>query len=995
MSLLAFLDDEAVIPEPASAERARAGLAAWQAAAAGLGAADAAFADALVAEPRGRAFLEGVLGNSPHLGQSLARAPDQLRTMAERGPAAAFENAVADVSGEACWRTERGPAAARLRAAKRRASLTVALADIAGAWELDAVTRALTRFADAALASALDHVLHRAAERGVLSPPDRANPARESGLAVLGMGKLGARELNYSSDVDLIVLFDPKRVRHRGPDGPAQDLHRLVRDFIALLSERTNDGYVYRTDLRLRPDTGATPLAVSTVAAEQYYETLGQNWERAAMIKARPVAGDAAVGAGMLKRLHPFVWRKHLDFAAIQDIQSIKRQIDARPGRRGIDAAGHDVKLGPGGIREIEFYAQTQQLVWGGRDSSLRPRATCDALRALAAAGRMDETAARELVASYAFLRRLEHRLQMVADEQTHALPEDGAGLAALARFMGFADAAALADTLRAHSRRVEGYYAALFEGAPALGGADGNLVFTGTDDDPDTLVSLERMGFGDGPAVSAAVRGWHHGRIRATRSARARELLTELMPALLGALAGTASPDAAFRKFDEFLGKLPSGVQLFSLFHANPGLLARLAEIMGSAPRIAEHLSRRPSLLEGLLAGASGGPAPAPDALLDDLRRALAPAGDFQDVLDGVRRWQHDREFAIGMRILQGDVPAERSAEALSDLADAVLAGLLPRVEEEFARGHGAVPGGRFAVIGMGKLGSREMTFESDLDIVFLYDAPEGFGAVSDGPRGLAASHYYARLGQRMASAVSALTAEGRLYAVDTRLRPSGEAGPIATEIDAFRRYQENDAWTWEHMALTRARPVAGDPGLRAAAMAGIRAVLTAPRDADALLADVAAMRERVDGERHTENPWRLKHVRGGLLDLEFIAQYHLLRHAARCPAILVQSTRAMFGRLGEAGLLDAAEAAALVEATAFLQRLQGLLRLTVGTNREAGRFSTGVRDTLSRAMGAEGFAALEARLAAIQDRVRAGYDRLLAAPAAALHRKREGSDQ
>ena len=995
MSLLAFLDDGATLPEPASTERARAGMAAWRAAAAGLGADDAAFADALAAEPRGRAFLEGVLGNSPHLGQSLARAPDLLRTMAEHGPDGAFERAVTEVSDEACWRAGRAAAAARLRAAKRRASLTVALADIAGAWDLVQVTGALTRFADAALASALDHVLHQAAKRGVLSPPDQANPARASGLAVLGMGKLGAHELNYSSDVDLIVLFDPARVRHRGSEGPAQDLHRVVRDFIALLSERTNDGYVYRTDLRLRPDTGATPLAVSTVAAEQYYETLGQNWERAAMIKARPVAGDATVGAEILERLHPFVWRKYLDFAAIQDIQSIKRQIDARPGRRGIDVAGHDIKLGAGGVREIEFYAQTQQLIWGGRDPSLRPRATCDALRALAAAGRMGETAARELVDSYAFLRRLEHRLQMVADEQTHTLPEDSAGLSAVARFLCFADTAALADTLRVHLRRVEGHYAALFEGEPALGSADGNLVFTGADDDPDTLASLARMGFGDGSAVSAAVRGWHHGRIRATRSTRARELLTELMPALLGTLARTASPDAAFRKFDEFLGKLPSGVQLFSLFHANPGLLARLAEIMGSAPRIAEHLSRRPSLLEGLLTGESGGPPPTPEALCDDLRRTLASAKDFQDVLDGTRRWQHEREFAVGMRILKGDDPAERAAEALSNLADAVLAGLLPRVEEEFARGHGTVPGGRFAVIGMGKLGSRELTFESDLDVVFLYDAPEGFGAVSDGPRGLAASHYYARLGQRMASAVSALTAEGRLYEIDTRLRPSGDSGPTATEAQAFRRYQENDAWTWEHMALTRARPIAGNPDLCAAAMEGIRAILTTPRDPDTLLADVAAMRERVDGERHTENPWRLKHVRGGLLDLEFVAQYHLLRYAAQHPAILVQSTRAMFVRLGEAGLLEAAEAAALADATAFLHRLQGLLRLTVGTNRDVARFSTGVRDTLSRAMGAADFAAIEARLAAVQNRVRTGYDRLLAAPAASLQRKREGTDR
>ncbi len=995
MSLLAFLDDGAALAEPASRERARAGREAWLAATAALGRADAAFGAALAGDRRARAFLDGVFGNSPHLGQSLAREPALLRMMAERGPAAAFESALDDASREACWRADRDTVAARLRAAKRRASLTAALADIAGAWTLDAVTGALTRFADAALSSALNHVLHTAAARGVLTPSDRDLPTADCGLTVLGMGKLGAGELNYSSDIDLIVLFEPGRVRHRGPDGPTEDLHRLVRDLIALLSERTSEGYVYRTDLRLRPDTGATPLALSTIAAEQYYESLGQNWERAAMIKARPVAGDPAVGAEMLDRLRPFVWRKYLDFAAIQDIQSIKRQINARPGHQAIAVAGHNIKLGRGGIREIEFYAQTQQLIWGGRDASLRPRATCDALRALAMAGRMSDTAAEELIESYGFLRRLEHRLQMVADEQTHTLPDDADGLAGIARFMCFADEAAFTDTLQTHLRRVESHYAALFEGEPALGGEDGNLVFTGADDDPDTLASLRRLGFGDGPALSATVRGWHHGRIRATRSTRARELLTELMPVLLRALAKTANPDAAFRKFDEFLGKLPSGVQLFSLFHANPGLLARLAEIMGSAPRIAEHLSRRPGLLEGLLTGDFHRRLPGRSALLDDLGRSLETPSDFQDVLDGVRRWQHEQEFRIGMQLLGGDVPAEQSAGALSDLADAVIAALLPRVQEEFARAHGIVPGGAFAVLGMGKLGSREMTFDSDLDIIFLYGAPAGFGAESDGARRLAASHYYARLSQRLSSAVRALTAEGRLYEIDTRLRPSGGSGPIAMEAAAFRRYQKNEAWTWEHMALTRARPVAGDPALFATVMEGVRAVLTAPREPTALLADVAAMRERIDAERRTENRWRLKHVRGGLLDLEFIAQYHLLRHAAAHPAILVQSTQAMFRRLGEAGVLDPAEARELAAMTAFLQHLQGLLRLTVGTSRDTEQFSAGVRETLSRAMGVDDFAALEARLAAIQDRVRAVYHRLITAPAAALDRTAKGNHE
>ena len=553
MSRLPFLSIDTICSEPVSGERARAGRDAWLAAAVALGGDEESFARALDGDGRARAFLEGVFGNAPALGRALAREPAQLRLVAEQGPGAAFASALDEIAGAAGASGDRRIFARRLRELRRRASLTVALADIAGAWPLDRVAAALTRLADAVLASALDHLLRDAAARGTLAPPEQDEPAA-CGLTVFGVGGLGAGELTYSSELGLLVLFDPERVRHQGRGEPAEALHRLVRDFTALLGERSDEGCIYRTDLKFRPNTGATPLALSTGAAEQYYESHGQNWERAAMIKARPAAGDMAVGADMIERLRPFIWRKYLDLAAIQDIQSIKRQINAEPSRQHFGVAGHDIERGRGGIRQIELYAQTQQLIWGGRDDSLRSRATCDALRALAAAERTSEKAVDALIDSYRFLRRLEHRLEMIEDEPDLRIPDDADSRAAIARLMGFADEAGFADALLTHVRAVERHYAALFEDEPALGDESGNLVFTGTEDDPDTLANLERMGFGDASGVSATVRRWHHGRIQATRSTRARELLTELMPALLRALSHTADPDSAFRKLDEFL---------------------------------------------------------------------------------------------------------------------------------------------------------------------------------------------------------------------------------------------------------------------------------------------------------------------------------------------------------------------------------------------------------------------------------------------------------
>ena len=988
MRSLSFLTDKGVLPKPAEPERAQRELDMW------LHEAHTRFTDEpelaqfmadLLTQNDGREFLQAVVGNSPFLSLGLRHDPSILQHVTEHGFDKTFEYLLTALESKQLWRMGRAEVMSGLRLAKRSVAVAIGMADISGAWPLEKVCWSLSQFAEISISIALNYLLFQAykSEQLLLENPD--DPESESGVVVLGMGKLGARELNYSSDIDLLVLFDGEKINHHGSDGPQQGLHRMVREMVSLMGERSADGYVFRTDMRLRPDPGATPLAVSTAAAEQYYESLGQNWERAAMIKARPVAGDQEVGAQFLNRLVPFVWRKYLDFAAIEDIHSIKRQINAHKGHHEIAVAGHDIKVGRGGIREIEFYAQTQQLIWGGKEPELRLGATCEALRALAKAGHADPEVVDDLVAAYGYLRRLEHRLQMVADEQTHLLPAKAGDLAAIACFMGYETTDELAFDVKFHLSRVESHYAALFEDSPQLGGSGGNLVFTGTEDDLDTLQTLSDLGFGDGKAVSATVRGWHHGRIRATRSTRARELLTELMPGLLGSLSQTVNPDAAFRHFDEFLTKLPAGVQLFSMFYARPGLLNSLAEIMGSAPSLAEHLSRHPNLLNGVLTGQFYEPIGKVSELSENLSESLVLAIDFQDVLDAARRWTHDREFQIGMQLLRGMISGEQAGTALSNVADASLRGLLPHVEAEFQRAHGKMPGGEFVIVGLGKLGGREITFSSDLDVIFIYRGGSADQNQSEGPRRLPLSQYYGRLSQRLVTAVSALTPEGKLYEIDARLRPSGNSSPLASEVEGFANYHNKSAWTWEHMALTRARVISGSPALGKHVMEVIRTVVEKPREDPGLVIEVASMRERINKKRRTKNIWKLKHVRGGLLDIEFIAQYLQLRNASRHSEILSQETYLVFERLARCGIMDEEDAASLTNATRLMRRLQALLRLTVGVSRDEGRYPAGVRQALAKEAGVETFGEVRERLMKSEESVRAFYARYVQQPAEA----------
>ena len=964
-----WISEPHLLPHAADQDAARLAAESWIEAGDRTGdPTDAEFARRLPDDPVGGALLDAVFGNSPFLSQAMSNEFAFVREILERGPDAAFARVLRELAGTRRDQDDLPSVMREMRIAKRRCSLVVGLADIASTWPLDRVCGALSQFADAALGVAAAHLLSSAAAAGEFSLADDHDPEHNSGLIVLGMGKLGARELNYSSDIDLIVLFDSDRIAYTGRTSLQQCFVRLTRNLVRMMDERTVDGYVFRTDLRLRPDPASTPLAMSALGAETYYETTGQNWERAAMIKARPVAGDIEAGASFLGTLRPFIWRKNLDFAAIQDIHSIKRQINTQHGGAEIAVAGHNVKLGRGGIREIEFFAQTQQLIWGGRDPALRVRGTCQALHALTRSGRLDPAVASRLETAYGFLRRLEHRLQMVDDHQVHDLPAADGRLEAIGIFMGFDDRAAFSDALIDELRTVEQHYAVLFEESPDLSGP-GNLVFTGAEDDPETLDTLRRLGYRDPSVVSVRIRGWHHGRYNATRSSRARELLTELAPAILNTLSRTVQPDAAFIKFDDFLRALPAGVQLLSLFASNPSLLDLVAEIMGSAPRLAEWLSRNPALLDGVLTQGFFNMPPALEELETELDGALNEARDYQDTLDVIRRWTNDRIFQLGAHMLHGTTDPEEAGAPLSDIADAGLRALLPAVRREFSQRHGEVPGGGFAVIGLGKLGGREMTVESDLDLTFVYDAPVG---VSDGPKPLAPGLYFTRLSQRLIRAISAPTAEGKLFNVDMRLRPSGNAGPIVTALEGFLKYQREIAWTWEHMALTRARVIVADDGLGRRIEFAIRDALTRERDADELVSDVADMRRRIELEHRSDDPWAIKHYRGGLIDIEFIAQYLQLRHAASHPAVLAVNTTDALSHLAAEGVLDSGVADELIEAMHLWRKVQGVLRLSFGAEFDEVSAPEGARAVLSRTTEANDFAELKERIVATAAGVR-----------------------
>ncbi len=923
----------------------------------------------ILVHPSGKTLLGMIFSYSPFLTKIIQQYPGFFVSICIHGSDKCFEELKASLSAASPHNTNE--LMKTMRVAKGKASLLIALSDIAGLWTLEKVTSSMSDFAEICVRLTLSFLLNEAAQKNDIILPHPENPQKDSAIFVLAMGKLGARELNYSSDIDLIVFFDKERVHYPNMNNVQHYFSKMTHEMVRILQERTADGYVFRVDLRLRPDPASTPAAMSIAGAITYYETVGQNWERAAFIKARPIAGDMEAGYQFLKQISPFIWRKNLDFAAIADIQSIKRQMDEKTGR-DINIPGHNVKTGIGGIREIEFFAQIHQLIWGGRIPQLRISNTCKTLEALANNELISLDLAKKLIDSYRFLRTTEHRLQMIEDQQTHSIPVAMEAREQFSRFMGFGNNITLENELLIHLNFVHENFSGAFRGQGRLSGDEGKLSFTGVENDPHTLETLTKMGYSNPASVSELIQSWHRGARRATRTKRARELITELTPTLLKAFAATVKPDQAFIRFDEFLSKLPAGVQLFSLFNANPQLLTLLALIMGSAPAMAETLSKNPNLLDSVLTGAFYDDFQNKAELFNEVSNQLLLARDFEDEMDIIRRFKNEKQFQAGVQLIRHQVTSLEVSNFLSDIAETCLEAMLHRVEIHFKNKHPDLQLGCLATIALGRLGAREMTFGSDIDLVFVYKSSD--------KKVQEQNHIiYNKLCQRFISALTALTREGRLYEVDTRLRPSGKDGLLVVSTDAFDKYFSESAWTFEIMAFTRARVITGDRDLRNEIGKVITANIIKKRAKETLIQDIIDLRSKITKEFGSNDPWNLKYAHGGIMDLDFLAQYFVLLHANQHPDIIINSTGKVFERLVSHDLISNTTGKALFEAHRFLNSLFALLRLCGGGILDESTAPQGLKDLITTNAGLPNFDSVKDHLLATLETVRKYYSEFI----------------
>ena len=833
-----------------------------------------------------KAAVSRARAESPFLAMTLDREPDLAGSLDD-----GVLPCLAAAAGDEAW-----PIARRLRVERRRLALLVAIGDLAGVFDLTAVTRALSDFADRALDLAITAAI---AERTPGEPP--------RGFTALALGKLGGRELNYSSDIDPILLFDPETLPRRAREEPGEAAVRIGRRVIELLQARDGDGYVFRVDLRLRPTPEVTPIVLPVGAAISHYESQALPWERAAFIRARAAAGDVALGERFLVAIRPFVWRRALDFGAIGEIMAMSRLIRDHHAQGQAFGPGYDLKRGRGGIREIEFFAQIHQLIHGGRDPSLRAPATRPALAALAAAGRIDGADAAALAEAYTVLRTIEHRLQMIDDRQTHSLPE-GPRLDAVARLHGLTDGAALLDLLRPQVTTTARIYDSLDSGEGA-----------GLPSDPILLdETLADAGYTEPADARRHIERWRSGSYPALRSPAARGALEDVLPGLIAALGQAADANAAITRLDRILGRLPSAINFFRLVEAQPGLARLLGDILCHAPPLAEALGRRPALFDGLVDASAFDRVGTVAALIETMRRGVLH-DDYQDMLDHVRRVVGEKRFALGAQIVAGTSDPLEVAAGYARVAEAAVALLAEATVSEFARRHGAVPDSELVILALGRLGGGALTHASDLDLIYLFTGD--YTAESGGEKPLGAVLYYNRLAQRLSGALSVPTASGPLYEIDTRLRPSGTQGPLVVSLDGFARYQRESAWTWEHMALTRARPIFGSAGARDAVERVIAAVLNGDRPSRDVVADAVAMRADMAAHKPPRGPLDAKLLPGGLVDLEFTVHVAQLVHRTGFAPGLDDAIAALAGQ----GLLPAS----LREANDFLTRLLVTTRL------------------------------------------------------------------
>ncbi len=833
-------------------------------------------------------LISGTAGCSPYLAGLLAKEHEWIIGLETRDAEEMCAQVLTDVRA-----TSASDMSAGLRQAKRRIALLAGLADLGGVWTLEQVTQALTDLADTCVDHALKTLVGAEISRGKLPGMTEKDAEDAAGMAVLAMGKMGAAELNYSSDIDLICLFDETRYTPDTYMEARTAFVRVTRRLAALLSDVTAEGYVFRTDLRLRPDASVTPVCIAMETAERYYESVGRTWERAAFIKARVCAGDIAAGQAFLARLTPFVWRKHLDFAAIQDAHDMRLRIrDHKKLGGAFTLEGHNMKLGSGGIREIEFFTQTRQIIAGGRDAKLRVRGTVEGLALLAKAGWVSEEVTATLTDNYRYFRQVEHRLQMIQDAQTHMLPTTKDGFARLAAFMGVTVEALRSELTRRLTETAhltEAFFAPDTPQAPAA----------------DTAQYLEK---------------WRS--FPALRSPRAAEIFQRVFPAIHAKLNVAARPEEAMQAFERFVSGLPAGVQVFSLFEANPQLSELIVEICTASSDMAAYLSRNAQVFDAVLGGDFFRDWPGQDGLRAALSSQLAQAADYEARLDMARRWQKEWHFRISVHQLRGLITPEDAGAQYAQLAGAVLQALTPVVEAQFAVKHGPPPGRGAVVLAMGSLGVGRLSARSDLDLIVIYDA-DGAEA-SDGPRPLATRPYFARFTQMLVTALTAPTAEGKLYEVDMRLRPSGQSGPVATSLQSFESYQAQEAWLWEHMALTRARALTGDEQIISRINAVRKAMLTRARVAAETAKETQEMRARLADAGRTGSAWGVKDGPGGVQDIEIFAQAMALQAGA-----VVRDTAGQLQAAEAAGLIDADQRDSLTENHALFFRLTSAGRL------------------------------------------------------------------
>ncbi|MEL7343620.1 MAG: glutamine-synthetase adenylyltransferase [Pseudomonadota bacterium] len=861
-------------------------------------------------------LIKGAAGSSPFLKTLIEREGEWLETALVQTPQAAFQSLL-----DATDALDRSDLKSGLRRVRGQVALFTALADLSGVWSLAQTTKALTDFADHAVTRAFGATVAREQERNKL--PATLTDRPMSGLVVLAMGKMGAHELNYSSDIDLIVLFDETAFAADDFEDARHAFVRATRNAVALLSDLASGGFVFRTDLRLRPDPSVTPVALSMAAAERYYEGLGRTWERAAYIKARPAAGDIAAGAAFLGRLSPFIWRRHLDFAALRDAHDIRLKIQTHKRTPGLPAyQGRNLKLGPGGIREIEFFTQTRQLIAGGRDPTLRPRQTLEGLAALAQAGWVTPDECETLGNDYVSLRDAEHRIQMIADQQTHTVPTSQEGFARMAALMD-RDPDDLGASIEERGNRV----AAI---------ADGFFAPKSPDTRAQTALSIPET--------------WVS--FPALRSARAVEIFERLRPVLIERIAQTSKPEIVLERLGGFLAGLPAGVQIFSLFEANPQLIELLVDICDTAPDLADHLGRNGAVLDAVIAGGFFDDWPGLDGVTRDLT-ARTRAGDYEDKLNALRRYQKEWQFRIGVHLLRGLINAKTAGIWYAELAEAVVTTLWPIVVADFTSRFGAVPGRGAAVLAMGSLGAKRLHAASDLDLILIYDAPPDAqsSGQADGRKPLAAGTYYARLTKALVTALNVQMGDGKLYDVDMRLRPSGRQGPVATGFSAFKAYQQKEAWVWEHLALTRARPIVGAPDL-CAAIEEVRAhVLSAPKPAGQTLRELAEMRRRLASVQGSDAALEVRSGPGRLQDIELLAQ----TASYLCAGVPGTSLADHMSQLWALGLVPD-EHTALERAIALYWSVQAVRQLAgLEATSDRGDITGGVRAFLLRETGCE----------------------------------------